>query len=108
MRIPVAVALLAAGAATAVATVALHQMWWGLLLGVAATTAALVAVGRGWWTRLPFGVGWAGLVVYLLPSRPDGGYLVADTGPGYALIGCALLVLVFSVATLPRPGGPPT
>jgi hypothetical protein len=105
VRFVAAVLLLPAGAATALATVALHELWWGLLLGMAATVAALLALGRGWWTRLPFGLGWAALVAWMAPSRTEGDYVIASDAPGYTLLVCAVLVLVFSVATLPRPAG---
>ena len=59
MRILVALLLLVAGAATALATVALHTLGWGFVLGAVATLVALIAVGPGWWTRLAFGLGWA-------------------------------------------------
>ncbi len=36
--------------------------------------------------------------------RGEGDYLVASTGSGYAVLGLALVVLLVSVATLPRPG----
>jgi hypothetical protein len=36
--------------------------------------------------------------------RSAGDYLIASTGPGYAVLGLALVVLVLAVATLPRPG----
>lgn len=105
MRVAGALALLVAGAGTALVTVVLHQRWWGLLLGAAATCAVLVAVGRGWWTRLPFGLGWVAFVAWVVPPRPEGDFLVSSDLAGYALLGLAVLVLVGCVATLPRPGG---
>ena len=104
MRVAGAVVLLVAGAVTALATTAVHQLWWGLLLGAAATVAALVALGRGWLTRFPFGLGWTGFVVWVAPARPEGDYAISSDAPGYALLTLALVVLVFSLATLPRPG----
>lgn len=108
MRVAWALALLAAGAGTALVTVLLHQLWWGLVLGAAATLAVLVAVGRGWWTRLPFGLGWVAFVAWVVPARPEGDYVVSSDPAGYTLLGLALLVLVGSVATLPPPGRGPT
>lgn len=104
MKVAGAVALLLAGAATALATVAVHQFWWGLVLGAAATTAALVAVGRGWWTRLPFGVGWAALVAWVAPTRAEGDFVISGNTQGLTLLAVAFVVLSVSVATLPRPG----
>lgn len=104
MRFLVAALLLAAGAATALATVALHQLWWGLLLGTAATLAGLLGLPRGWLTRLPYAAGWAGMVGYLTLPPPGGGYAIGADTSGYAVAGLALVLLVAAVATLPRPG----
>jgi hypothetical protein len=103
VRFAGAALLVVGGAATALATVLLHQVWWGLLLSVAATVAALVALGRGWLTRLPFALGWVGLAAAVTPQRPEGDYLVGSNTSGYLLLGFALLVLLFAVVTLPRP-----
>lgn len=104
MRFAVAVVLFVAGAVTALATTAVHQLWWGLVLGVAATVAALVALSPGWLTRLPFGLGWTGFVAWVAPSRPEGDYAISSNAQGYALLASALVALVFSLVTLPRPG----
>jgi hypothetical protein len=108
MRVLVAALLLVAGAATALATVALHPLGWGFLLGAVATLAALVAVGAGWSTRLAFGLGWVGFIAWITPTRAEGDFAISSDPAGYALIALALVVLVYSVATLPRPrrGGP--
>lgn len=102
MRVAAALLLLLAGAGTGLATVALHQEWWGLLLGLAATAASLVALARGWSQRLPFGLGWAGLVLWVAPTRPEGDFVLAADLPGYTVLATAVLVVVWSVATLPR------
>ena len=111
MRIAGAVLLLVGcllgGAGTAVATVALHQMWWGLLLGAVASVAALLALRRGWRTRLPYAVGWSGTVGWLTLPEPGGGYAIGANTSGYAVSGLALLVLFVGMATLPRPGRRP-
>jgi hypothetical protein len=103
MRILVAVLLLVAGAATALATVALHTLGWGFLLGAVATLAALVAVGPGWWTRLAFGLGWVGFVAWVTPTRAEGDFAISADRAGYGLLAFALVVLIYSVVTLPRP-----
>jgi hypothetical protein len=95
---------LLAGVAAGVATVAVYQWWWGLFLAVAATVATLLAAPAGWWTRLPFAVGFGLAVLLLAVPRGEGDYLVSSTGAGYAVLGLALVVLMISVATLPRPG----
>lgn len=104
MRIAGAVVLLVAGVGTALAATALHQLWWGLLLGLAATAAVLAALGPGWLTRLPFGLGWAGFVAWVAPARAEGDYAISADARGVALLAAACVVLVVSLATLPRPG----
>ncbi len=104
MRVAGAVVLLVAGAATALATTAVHQHWWGLLLGAVATVVTLVAVGRGWLTRFPFALGWIGFVAWVAPARPEGDYAISSNAQGYALLVLGLVVLVFALVTLPRPG----
>lgn len=93
------------GALTAVAVVALHALWWGLLLGLAATLAAVIALEAGWATRLPYGVGFALMVAWLAPARPEGDHLVAGDAAGYTLLTFVAVVVVLTLATLPRPGG---
>jgi hypothetical protein len=103
MRFLVAALLLVAGAVTALATVALHTYGWGFLLGGAATLVALVAVGAGWSTRLAFGIGWVGFIAWVTPTRAEGDFAISSDPAGYGLLVLALAVLVYSVATLPRP-----
>jgi hypothetical protein len=103
MRFLVAALLLVGGAATALATVALHPFGWGFVLGTVATLAALVAVGAGWWTRLAFGVGWVGFIAWVTPTRAEGDFAISSDLAGYGLLVLSLVVLVYSVATLPRP-----
>jgi len=104
VRFLIAVVLVVAGAATALATVAVHQLWWGLLLGTAATLAGLFGLPRGWLTRLPYAAAWAGMVGYLTIPPPGGGYAIGADASGYTVAGLALVVLVVAAATLPRPG----
>lgn len=99
---PTAVGLLVAGAGTAVATVAVHQRWTFLLLAALATALVVVALPAGWATRLAFGLGWTLIVAWVVQPRAEGDFVVSSDPQGYALLALALLVLVFSVATLPR------
>lgn len=101
-----AAALLVAGAATGLAAVALHERWWGLLLALVATASTLAALPPGWWSRLAFALGWTGLVGWLVNPRPEGDYAISQDGPGYTILGAALVVLVVGLATLPRSGAP--
>jgi hypothetical protein len=103
MRVLVPALLLVAGAATALATVALHSYGWGFLLGALATLAALVAVGAGWSTRLAFGGGWVGFIAWVTPARAEGDLAIASDPAGFGLIALAIVVLVYSLVTLPRP-----
>lgn len=102
MRVLAALGLLVVGAVTGVATVALHDLWWGLALGVAATLLTLLALPAGWWCRLAFTLGWVLTIAWLTPTRGEGDYLVGQDAQGYLLLGFGLLVLVLGVATLPR------
>jgi hypothetical protein len=97
---------LLAGIATAIATVAVYQWWWGLMLAAVATLLVVFATPPGWATRLPLAVGFVGTVALLAVPRGEGDYLVASTGAGYAVLGLGLAVLLVSIATLPRPGPP--
>lgn len=103
MKAAVGVGLLAGGLAVGLATVALHTIWWGLLLGAAATAATLYALPGGWWLRAPFGVGFVAAVGYLSVPRPEGDYVISADANGYLLLGIGVVVLVVSLATLPRP-----
>ena len=104
MGVRLAPATLLAGVAVAVGTVAVYQWWWGLVLAIAATLSLLAATPPGWATRLPMVLGFCGTVALTAVPRGEGDYLVASTGRGYAVLGLALLVLTFGIATLPRPG----
>lgn len=105
MRATGALLLAVAGFLTSLATVAVHQSWWGLLLGLVATGLALQALDRGWATRLPFGLGWAALVALVAPTRPEGDFVLSASTSGYAVVLAAVAVVGWSVGTLPRPRG---
>jgi len=94
---------LLAGIGAGVLTVAVYQWWWGLLLALATTLLAMLAAPAGWATRLPFAVGYGGVTVLFAVPRGAGDYLVASTGPGYAVLGSAVVVVTIAVSTLPRP-----
>lgn len=99
----VATGLLIVGVAVGIATVALHELWWGLPLAASALALSLFALPAGWWTRLPFAVGFVGLVGWLTLPRREGDYVIGSDVRGYALLSVGLLVLVAAVTTLPRP-----
>ena len=103
------------GAATGLASVALHPRWWGLLLALAATAASLIALRPGWPTRLAWVLGWVGVVGWLAYPRREGDYLIGQNASGLLLIGTGLVLVMVAVATLPprgrgdsgTAGGPP-
>ncbi|WP_244931909.1 hypothetical protein [Nocardioides sp. W7] len=105
-RLAVLPGCLALGVVTAVGSVALHQLWWGLVLAVAAPAATLMALPPGWWVRLPFALGWVATVGYLTVPRPEGDYVIADGAAGYVLLAAAMAFLVSGLVTLPRRGAP--
>lgn len=96
------------GAVTSVATVAVHQRTWGLVLAVAAVVATTVAIPAGWFTRLPFGLGYAVVLGLAVMPTAGGDVLVPANGKGYALLGLGFVLVLASVATLPRPTRSPT
>lgn len=103
LRCAVALLLVAVGVTTAIAAVAVHELWWGLPVTAAAALAGLLAVGRGWSTRLPLALGFVFGVAWFVRTRPEGDYAIASSVRGYLLLLLAFLVLVVSIATLPRP-----
>jgi hypothetical protein len=105
VRLAVALSCFVGGAATGVASVAVHAQWWGLLLALAATAANMVALPGGWWRRLPFAAGWFLAVAVLTPERPEGDYLIAGNAVGYVLLGAALAVLVSGMVGLRQAAG---
>lgn len=94
-------AALLAGAVTGLATVAIHDVWWGLAWGAATAVATLLALGRGLW-GLAYVAGFDGLVGFLVPSRPEGDYVIASDAQGYALLGLGVVLLTASIIRLPR------
>lgn len=106
MKLLVAVGLLLAGAATAVATVALHELVWGFVLALTATAVAVFALPPGWWTRLAFVAGWVVMVGWLTVPRAEGDYLISQDWQGYGVLGFGMVLLVVGLATLPRPARP--
>jgi len=108
MRFATAALLFVVGAATGLAAVALHEIWWGFLLAATTTVAVMLAIGRGWLTRLPFALGWVALVGWMTPRRDEGDYIVSSDIAGYALLGFGWLVLMFALLTLrPQRRGTP-
>lgn len=102
MRIAAALGLLVAGAVTGVATVAVHELWWGLLLSQAAVLASVAALPAGWWSRLAFVAGYDVMVGWLAVPRSEGDYLLSQDLQGYAVLAIGVALLVGALATLPR------
>lgn len=89
-------ASLVLGVAVALFVVALHDYWWGLLLGLATTAACLVALPP-LWARLPFGVGWAVFTVLAAQTRPEGDFVISRDPAGWVLLASAVVVLICSM-----------
>ena len=106
MKPLVAVGLLLVGAATAVATVAVHQLVWGFALALAAVAVAVSALPPGWWSRLAFVTGWVVMVGWLTVPRTEGDYLISQDWQGYGVLVFGMVLLVVGLATLPRPARP--
>jgi hypothetical protein len=100
------VALLVVGAAGGLAAVLLHQRGWGLALGLAACAASTLALPRGWWSRVAFGLGWMGSVVWAMVPRAEGDYLIPANLWGYALLVGSFVVLLVALATSGPGRGP--
>jgi hypothetical protein len=98
-----AVALFGLGAASGLASVAVHDKSWPwFLLAVAAPLATTVALASGL-LRSAFVAGWFGLLMLATLGRPEGDYAIASSGRGYGLLAAGLLLLGFAVATIRRP-----
>lgn len=107
MRRPAAaVGLLVVGAATGVATLAVHSRPWGLPLAVLATLAALLALPRGWWSRVPLVVGWLAPVGAAVLGRPEGDVVLAQDPSGWAVVLLGVALLVVAVGSAPPPRRP--
>jgi O-antigen ligase len=92
------------GAVTGLASVAVHQRWWSLVLVVAAVGVTAMALPRGWSTRLPFALGFAAVLGLAMTPRAEGDYLVPANTRGYLLLGVGFVLLLTAITTLPRPG----
>ena len=103
MRVAAALGLLLLGAGTGIATVAVHDLSGWFLLAAVATAVTTYALPPGWWARLAFAVGWVAMVGWLAAPRAEGDYLISRDWQGYGVLGLALVLVVVSVATLPRP-----
>lgn len=100
LRAPLlAVGLALAGAATGVASVAVHERLWGLPLAVLASFAGLLALSPGWSTRVPFALGWSTLVLVVAQGRPEGDVPLQADGPGWLLVLLAVTLPLLAVVT---------
>lgn len=103
MHVVRALVLAPVGFVAALAAVMVHQRWWGLVLAVAAVAATVVALPAGWWTRLPFAAGFSVVLGLAMIPRGEGDYLIPGNGRGYVLLALGFVLILVSVATLPRP-----
>lgn len=91
------------GVGSGVAAAALHQRWWGLLLGLLAGVAVTIAVPAGWSRRVPWAAGWLVAVGLATSRRAEGDYLVPANAAGYALLIASLALAVAAMVSLPTP-----
>ncbi len=96
----IAAACLALGLVVGLSSVALHQRWWGLALGIAATAVTTYALPAGWWARMPFAFGWVAIVAYVAFPRDEGDYALSGDVPGYIMLGFGVALLVAATVTL--------
>jgi len=97
-----AVGCLLLGAGVGLCAVLLHGYPWGWALGIAATAATSVALPGGWWARLPFSLGWVGVLGVATVPRAEGDYMVASDTAGYALLLAGVVVLATGFVGLTR------
>ena len=100
-----ALGLVAGGMLVGLAAVALHLLWWGLLLAAAASLAVVWALPPRWWTLPPYAVGWWIPFLVAWQGRREGDYAIESSRYGYGLLILAVVVLAASmvVATLKAP-----
>lgn len=98
----VAVAALIDGGFVGLCDVALHQQWWGLVLGWLGTLGVCWVIGPGWTTRVPYALGCVAVVWRAMtPRATTGSFAVASDAPGYALLALGLALVLLASATLP-------
>ena len=89
-----ALALLLAGGVVGLAALALHALWWGLLLAAVASLAVLWALPPRVWTLPPYALGWWIPLLVGWSGRREGDYAVESSASGYALLVLATAILV--------------
>ena len=99
-RVAIALVCLLLGLVVGLSSVALHGLWWGLVLAIAATATTTYALPAGWWARMPFAFGWVAMIGYLAFPRGEGDYAIASDVHGYVLLGFAVALLVAAMVTL--------
>jgi hypothetical protein len=93
---------IATGVVVGLLTVLVHGQWWGLALGLATTLAVTRALRRGW-PRGLFALGWVALVGAVLPTRPEGDFLIAANPQGVVLLGAGFALIVAVLVTVGTP-----
>ena len=94
LRLLVALALLVGGALVGLSALALHALWWGLLLAVVGSLAVLWALPPRVWTLPPYAVGWWVPILVGWSGRREGDYALESSSYGYALLVLATAILV--------------
>lgn len=85
-----------AGAATGLAAVLLHQSWVWLVAALVAALAAVWALPRRG-ARMALALGWGIVVLRASLGRPEGDFLVASDGSGWALLAGSFAVLMVAL-----------
>ncbi|WP_232679754.1 hypothetical protein [Nocardioides sp. R-C-SC26] len=101
-RLGIALVCAVAGLVVGAASVVLHGIVLGLVLGVVTTTASVVALPAGWHTRLTFALAWMGTVFIASRPRPEGDYLVGADTSGYLLLVVGFAIVLYASLTVRR------
>lgn len=88
---------LALGLLSAAAAVLLHQLWWGMLLGVVVSGLLWWALPPRWWARLAFSLGWLAVAAAASVPLGAGDYLVPANVLGYAFLIWSVILVIASV-----------
>ncbi|MFS3128945.1 hypothetical protein ACLM5J_11135 [Nocardioides sp. Bht2] len=104
VRIGLAALLAPIGAATAIASVAVHDANWAwFVLGLAAPAATTLALPAGW-LRFGFVLGWVAMILVVIQGTAAGSWAISADLRGYLFLTGGLGLMVTAVVTAPVPG----
>lgn len=108
MRLLASAACLLLGLVAATGAVLLHQMVWGLALGIVVGALLWWSLPPRWGYRLAYGAGWVVVAVLAAAPRGSGDYLVPANLFGYAfLVWSTALAVAGLLSTGPRRAADP-